>query len=219
MDFPCFPRRLLIDVPRGGPRPYVAVHRTDAGRARARGEARRADDRGRGGPPKPSPAIATDPSAPSSKRRERQTGTGDDVNNHERQSYTAGNRNTTLDGQGACGDHRPPREPAVKNAHGDSDDQAHRHTGTWSRGPYGGFGDRPPAHAATSMNGITDNNETVTVADFRTILGYAQRRHLARRTFWSVNRARPRTGGRVGTCSGVSQQPWDFTRVFAQYNG
>ncbi|WP_369194333.1 ricin-type beta-trefoil lectin domain protein [Streptomyces djakartensis] len=90
---------------------------------------------------------------------------------------------------------------AVKNAYGYSDDQAYRHTGI------------------SSMNGITDNGETVTVADFRTILAYAQQRHLARLTFWSVNRDRPCTGGGADTCSGVSQQPWDFTRVLAQYNG
>ncbi|MFE7520940.1 ricin-type beta-trefoil lectin domain protein [Streptomyces halstedii] len=90
---------------------------------------------------------------------------------------------------------------AVKNAYGYSDDQAYRHTGI------------------SSMNGITDNGETVTVADFRTILGYAQQRHLARLTFWSVNRDRPCTGGGADSCSGVSQQPWDFTRVIAQYTG
>ncbi|THA79319.1 chitinase [Streptomyces sp. A0642] len=89
----------------------------------------------------------------------------------------------------------------VKSAYGYSDDQAYRHTGI------------------SSMNGITDNGETVTVADFRTILGYAQQRHLARLTFWSVNRDRPCTGGGADTCSGVSQQPWDYTKVFAQYAG
>ncbi|MFD3651871.1 ricin-type beta-trefoil lectin domain protein [Streptomyces sp. NPDC058620] len=90
---------------------------------------------------------------------------------------------------------------AVKSAYGYSDDQAYRHTGI------------------SSMNGVTDNGETVTVADFRTILGYAQQRHLARLTFWSVNRDRPCTGGGADTCSGVAQQPWEFTRVFAQYQG
>ncbi|MFB7558501.1 RICIN domain-containing protein [Streptomyces brevispora] len=90
---------------------------------------------------------------------------------------------------------------AVKNAYGYTDDQAYRHTGI------------------SSMNGITDDNETVTVTDFRTILAYAQQRHLARLTFWSVNRDRPCTGGGADTCSGVSQQPWDFTKVFAQYAG
>ncbi|MCQ8188258.1 hypothetical protein [Streptomyces rugosispiralis] len=89
----------------------------------------------------------------------------------------------------------------VKSAYGYSDDQAYRHSGI------------------SSMNGITDNSETVTVDDFRTILGYAQQKHLARLTFWSVNRDRPCTGGGADTCSGVSQQPWDFTRVFAQYGG
>ncbi|MFE6986344.1 ricin-type beta-trefoil lectin domain protein [Streptomyces griseus] len=90
---------------------------------------------------------------------------------------------------------------AVKNAYGYSDDQAYRHTGI------------------SSMNGTTDVGETITVADFRTILGYAQQRHLARLTFWSVNRDRPCTGGGADTCSGVGQQPWDFTRVLAEYRG
>ena len=58
----------------------------------------------------------------------------------------------------------------------------------------------------SSMNGITDQNETVTVADFRTILAYAQQHHLARLTFWSVNRDRPCTGGPADTCSGVGQR-------------
>ncbi|MEU0897865.1 ricin-type beta-trefoil lectin domain protein [Streptomyces massasporeus] len=90
---------------------------------------------------------------------------------------------------------------AVKSAYGYTDDQAYRHTGI------------------SSMNGITDNGETVTVADFRTILAHAQQRHLARLTFWSVNRDRPCTGGGADTCSGVAQQPWDFTRVLARYGG
>lgn len=59
----------------------------------------------------------------------------------------------------------------------------------------------------------------MTVDDFRTVLGYAQQRHPARLTFRSVNRDRPCTGGGADTCSAVSHQPWDFTRVFAQYNG
>ncbi|MFC4031393.1 ricin-type beta-trefoil lectin domain protein [Streptomyces polygonati] len=92
---------------------------------------------------------------------------------------------------------------ALKSAYGYSDDQAYRHSGI------------------SSMNGITDNNETVTVNDFRTILAYAQTHHLARLTFWSTNRDRPCPGAYPNddTCSGVSQQAWDFTRTFAQYNG
>ncbi|MER6473262.1 lectin [Streptomyces collinus] len=90
---------------------------------------------------------------------------------------------------------------ALKNAYHYSDDQAYRDMGI------------------SSMNGVTDNGETVTVNDFRTILAYAQQHHLARLTFWSANRDRPCTGGPADSCSGVSQSAWDYTRVFAAYTG
>ncbi|WP_325052011.1 chitinase [Streptomyces triticagri] len=70
----------------------------------------------------------------------------------------------------------------------------------------------------SSMNGITDGDETVTVGDFETILGYAQEAQLSRLTFWSVNRDRPcEGGGGDDTCSGVDQEPWEFTSVLARY--
>ncbi|MEV4144672.1 ricin-type beta-trefoil lectin domain protein [Amycolatopsis sp. NPDC049691] len=91
----------------------------------------------------------------------------------------------------------------VKSAYGYDDDTAYRHMGI------------------SSMNGITDNNETVTLNDFTTILAYANSHHLARLTFWSANRDRPCPGAYPNddTCSGVSQQAWDFTRIFARYAG
>ncbi|AXI80909.1 chitinase [Peterkaempfera bronchialis] len=91
----------------------------------------------------------------------------------------------------------------LKSAYGYTDDQAYRHSGI------------------SSMNGITDDKETVTVADFRTITGYAQQHHLARLTFWSTNRDRPCAAGYPNddTCSGVSQQAWDFTRALTAYTG
>lgn len=91
---------------------------------------------------------------------------------------------------------------ALKNAYGYSDDEAYRHMGI------------------SSMNGVTDQNEKVTVEDFRQILGYAGQHHLSRLTFWSVNRDRPCAGGGASSsCSGVDQQPWDYTKVLAQYGG
>jgi len=89
----------------------------------------------------------------------------------------------------------------VQAAYGYTDDQAYRHSGI------------------SSMNGITDSNETVTVGDFQTMLSYANQHHLARFTFWSTNRDRPCNGGGADSCSGVSQNPWDYTRVVAQYGG
>ncbi|MGC4996937.1 lectin [Streptomyces sp. DT195] len=92
---------------------------------------------------------------------------------------------------------------ALKSAYGYSDDQAYRGMGI------------------SSMNGITDDNETVTPADFQTILGYAQQHHLARLTFWSANRDRPCSGGYPNDdmCSGVAQGAWQFTGIFAKYTG
>jgi chitinase len=73
----------------------------------------------------------------------------------------------------------------------------------------------------SSMNGKTDeSDETVTLADFRTILAYAQQHHLARLTFWSINRDRAcGSGTDADSCSGVSQSAYAYTKVLVQYTG
>jgi hypothetical protein len=72
----------------------------------------------------------------------------------------------------------------------------------------------------SSMNGITDSNETVTPATFQGIRNYAQQNHLARLAFWSVNRDRPCPGGGVvENCSGISQTNWQFTSINATFTG
>jgi chitinase len=73
----------------------------------------------------------------------------------------------------------------------------------------------------SSMNGKTDEtDETVTTTDFTTILSYAQQHHIARFAFWSINRDRPcGSGTDADSCSGVAQQPYDFTKIVAQYQG
>jgi len=91
----------------------------------------------------------------------------------------------------------------LKTAYGWTDDQAYRHVGI------------------SSMNGITDENARVTVADMQTITAYAQLHTIARLTFWSLNRDRPCPGAYPNddTCSGVSQAAWDFTRTISAYKG
>jgi hypothetical protein len=71
------------------------------------------------------------------------------------------------------------------------------------------------------MNGNTDeSDETVTTGDFNTILGYAQSHHIARFTFWSVNRDRQCASGLDGdSCSGISQSAYAFTKIIAKYHG
>lgn len=73
----------------------------------------------------------------------------------------------------------------------------------------------------SSMNGRTDDAETVSVANFQSMLAFAQANHLARFTFWSVNRDRPCAvlNQLSDACSGVSQTPYAYTNVIAQYQG
>ncbi|MGD0880357.1 MAG: chitinase [Acidimicrobiales bacterium] len=74
----------------------------------------------------------------------------------------------------------------------------------------------------SSMNGRTDEtDETVSLADFQTILTYAQDNHLARLTFWMVDRDRPCPAGTApgNTCSGIAQAPYAFTALDARFQG
>jgi len=73
----------------------------------------------------------------------------------------------------------------------------------------------------SSMNGHTDEAvETVSLADFQTILEFARRQHLARFTFWSVNRDRQcGTSKGEDECSGIEQAPYAFTDLVASYQG
>ena len=74
----------------------------------------------------------------------------------------------------------------------------------------------------SSMNGQTDeSDETVSPADYQTILAYAQSVHLARLTFWAVNRDRSCPSGTApgDTCSGIAQATDLFTTATASYSG
>jgi chitinase len=72
------------------------------------------------------------------------------------------------------------------------------------------------AHEGFSgMNGRTDSAEYFYQSDFQTVLNFAESSGLGRFTFWSVNRDRecnPVDPGYTSSeCSGVAQNPWDFT--------
>jgi hypothetical protein len=73
----------------------------------------------------------------------------------------------------------------------------------------------------SSMNGKTDTStELVRIEDFKTMLSYAQQHHIARLTYWSANRDRQCASGLdADSCSGVSQQQYDYLKVFVQYTG
>jgi chitinase len=76
----------------------------------------------------------------------------------------------------------------------------------------------------SSMNGRTDSAEYFYQSDFQTVLSFAESNHLARFTFWSVNRDRecnpPDNNGTLsGTCSSVPQSDWDFTKIIVEFAG
>ncbi|HTU72646.1 MAG TPA: carbohydrate binding domain-containing protein [Trebonia sp.] len=77
----------------------------------------------------------------------------------------------------------------------------------------------------TLMNGHTDQpSELFTQATFTSLLGFAQASHVAWLSFWSLNRDQPCPAGvqeawAPGTCSNISQSPYDFTKIVAQYAG
>ncbi|PSL00190.1 glycosyl hydrolase family 18 (putative chitinase) [Murinocardiopsis flavida] len=73
----------------------------------------------------------------------------------------------------------------------------------------------------SSMNGKTDQGETITPADFTAMRDFAQTNQMTRFTFWSVNRDRPCPGGGAPTdsCSGVDQQEWEFSTIVGGFGG
>jgi chitinase len=72
----------------------------------------------------------------------------------------------------------------------------------------------------SSMNGETDESDViVSVEDFETMLAFAQQNHLARFTFWAINRDRQCASGESPgeDCSGIAQTPYAFTDVIARF--
>jgi hypothetical protein len=89
---------------------------------------------------------------------------------------------------------------ALKTAFAFSDDTAYRHMGI------------------SGMNGLSDQQELTSTATWTQIRDWAQARHLARFTYWAVNRDRGCAGGGVvANCSGIAQPDWEFTRITAAY--
>ena len=88
----------------------------------------------------------------------------------------------------------------LKSAWGWTDAQAYAHMGI------------------SGMNGLSDQQELTSLAIWTQIRDYANSKGLTRLAFWSVNRDRPCPGGGVqSTCSGISQNDWDFTRITAGF--
>ena len=89
---------------------------------------------------------------------------------------------------------------ALKSAFGWSDATAYSHMGI------------------SGMNGLSDQQEVTDPATWTRIRDWASSNGLARLAYWSVNRDRPCAGGGVNaSCSGIDQEPWEFTRITAGF--
>ncbi len=70
----------------------------------------------------------------------------------------------------------------------------------------------------SGMNGLSDQQETTSLATWTQIRDWANTNAIGRLSFWSVNRDRGCAGGGVvSNCSGIAQNDWDFTKVTAGF--
>ncbi|MEO3784063.1 chitinase [Actinocorallia sp. B10E7] len=69
----------------------------------------------------------------------------------------------------------------------------------------------------SGMNGHSDEKEVTTLASWKAIRDWSSSHGLGRLAFWSVNRDRPCPGDVRTNCSGVPQDPWQFTRITAGF--
>jgi chitinase len=73
----------------------------------------------------------------------------------------------------------------------------------------------------TPMIGVNnDLREIFTLQDARTLLSFAEQRHIARLAFWSIQRDDRCERGEVAPhhCSGVPQQPYQYARTFSAFD-
>lgn len=72
----------------------------------------------------------------------------------------------------------------------------------------------------TPMIGVNDNpGEVFTLGDAQTVESFAERQHLHLLAFWSIQRDRACAGDQVAPhgCTGVAQQPGDYSQAFAAF--
>jgi chitinase len=73
----------------------------------------------------------------------------------------------------------------------------------------------------TPMIGRNDTpGETFTLANAKTLVGFASKNGVGRLAFWSISRDQPCSGGGVSpVCSGLGGSKLDFTKAFTSFSG
>jgi hypothetical protein len=71
----------------------------------------------------------------------------------------------------------------------------------------------------TPMLGQNDDGHVFDQTAARQLVSFAQQHHLGELAFWEVTRDRNACTGALYMCTNVSQQPYEFSKIFAGYTG
>ena len=71
----------------------------------------------------------------------------------------------------------------------------------------------------TPMLGQNDDGGVFNQADARQLLSFAQSKHVGELAFWEVGRDANACTGALYRCTNISQQPYEFSKIFAGYPG
>lgn len=72
----------------------------------------------------------------------------------------------------------------------------------------------------TPMLGVNDSgNEIFYQKDARTLIDFARTVHLGMLSFWEQGRDANACNGPLYKCTNISQQPYEFSKLFASYSG
>lgn len=71
----------------------------------------------------------------------------------------------------------------------------------------------------TPMIGENDDHNIFGMDAARRLVAFAQQHHLGELAFWEETRDRNACTGALYQCTNVPQQPYDFSKIFAQFSG
>lgn len=71
----------------------------------------------------------------------------------------------------------------------------------------------------TPMLGQNDDGHVFDQADARQLVTFAEQHHLGELAFWEMTRDRNACSGALYKCTNISQQPYEFSKIFAGYAG
>jgi hypothetical protein len=71
----------------------------------------------------------------------------------------------------------------------------------------------------TPMLGQNDDGAIFSQADAHQLVSFAQSKHLGELAFWEVGRDANACTGALYRCTNISQQPYEFSKIFAGYTG